>query len=282
MKTRVLDLPDLPTVRALDAGEGPFVLLLHGNPDNADEWLPLIERLSGRYRCVAPDLPGYGRRGETRPLDGFEYTVESQVRFVDAVLDAVDAPREITLVVHDIGGIMGVPWAAANPERLAAMVYTNTVAFPGFRWFDVARQWGSTKTRGKLAARLTMWLLGRRGGRLFARAFGRQNPQLDRDALARFSAHFALNPVAKATTLAQFRRIVRRDYFDGYDAMLTRIREAAPTITVWGQGDPYVPDARADDLRAAELRRLDGIGHWVPLLAADALADAIAEVSPNG
>lgn len=281
MKTRVLELPDLPPVRVIDAGAGPLVLMLHGNPDNADEWLPLIERLSGTHRCVAPDLPGYGRRGETRPLDGFEYTVADQVRFVDAVLAAVDAPAKLTLVVHDIGGIMGVPWAAANLERLSAVVYTNTVAFPGFRWFDVARQWGSTKTRGKLAARLTMWLLGRRGGRLFARAFGRQNPQLDREALARFTEHFALNPVAKATTLAQFRRIVRRGYFDGYDGMLTRIRDAAPTLTVWGQGDPYVPDARADDLQAAALRRLDGVGHWVPLLAADALAEGIRSVTPG-
>lgn len=282
MKTRLLDLPDLPPVRVLDAGQGPTVLMLHGNPDNADEWLPLIERLSPEYRCVAPDLPGYGRRGETRPLDGFAYTVDDQIRFVDALLGALELPRALTLVVHDIGGIMGVPWAAANVDRLTAMVYTNTVAFPGFEWFDVARQWGSTRTRGKLAARLTMWLLGRRGGRLFARAFGQQNPQLDRAALARFTEHFALNPIAKATTLEQFRRIVRRGYFDGYDAMLERVREAAPTVTVWGEGDPYVPDARAEDLRAAELRRLDGIGHWVPLLAADALAEAIREIAPAG
>lgn len=275
MKSRVLDLPGLPSVRVLEAGSGPPVLMLHGNPDNADEWLPLIERLSSDHRCIAPDLPGYGRRGETRPLDGFEYTVEAQVRFVDAVLAAVGVDEKLTLVVHDIGGIMGVPWAAANIERLSAMVYTNTVAFPGFRWFDVARQWGSTRTRGKLAARLTMWLLGRRGGRLFARAFGRQNPQLDKVALARFSEHFALNPVAKATTLAQFRRIVRSDYFDGYDGMLARIAAGVPTVTVWGLGDPYVPDSRAEDLGAASLHRLDGVGHWVPLLAADRLAEVV-------
>lgn len=280
MKASVMSLASGVRVRVVEHGAGPVVLLLHGNPDNADEWAGVMQRLGDGFRCVAPDLPGYGRRGEAVPLPaGWAYSVDAQVAFVDDVLAAVGAEGAVTLVVHDIGGIMGVPWAARNPARLGGVVYTNTVAFPGFRWFDVARQWGSTRLRGRLAARLTMAALGVGGGRLFARAFGQQNPQLDAAALGRFVEHFALNGVAKATTLAQFRLITRRDYFDGYDAMLDVIAGATKTRTVWGTGDPYVPDERAADMRAAETTLLDGIGHWVPLLAADAVADAVRSVA---
>lgn len=43
-----------------DYGDGPVLLLLHGSPGNANAWLRVGERLSDRYRIIAPDLPGYG------------------------------------------------------------------------------------------------------------------------------------------------------------------------------------------------------------------------------
>jgi pimeloyl-ACP methyl ester carboxylesterase len=112
---RTLDLPGDISVRLIEAGSGPTVLLLHGNPDNADEWNPLIALLQDDFRCLAPDLPGYGRRGRSYALPvQYHYTRDEQVAFVDAVLDQVGIEGKITLVLHDIGGIMGVPWAARN------------------------------------------------------------------------------------------------------------------------------------------------------------------------
>ena len=58
--------------------------MLHGNPDNADEWGPLIARLSQRFRCIAPDFPGYGQSPE--PPASFSYDLAQQVQFVDAIL----------------------------------------------------------------------------------------------------------------------------------------------------------------------------------------------------
>src|SRR5271170_4039850 len=103
------------TVRVLDQGTGPVVLLLHGNPDNADEWLPLTGFLRDNFRCIAPDLPGYGRRNATHELpDGFDYSLRAQTDFVSELLTALGIDGKITLVVHDIGGIMGVP----GPPRI--------------------------------------------------------------------------------------------------------------------------------------------------------------------
>ena len=80
IEERRISLPDLGIVtRVLEAGAGPSVLMLHGNPDNADEWAPLIARLGARYRCIAPDFPGYGKSPE--PPRAFTYDLADQMRF---------------------------------------------------------------------------------------------------------------------------------------------------------------------------------------------------------
>jgi len=43
-----------------DMGAGPVVLLLHGMPSPAVDWLPVVDRLAASYRVLVPDLPGYG------------------------------------------------------------------------------------------------------------------------------------------------------------------------------------------------------------------------------
>jgi haloalkane dehalogenase len=82
------------------------------------------------------------------------------------------------IVVHDIGGVVGIPWAARHRERLRGVVITNTVIFERFPWFPVARTWASRGRLGRARAALGMWLLGRAGGRLFRRIFGRISPEL--------------------------------------------------------------------------------------------------------
>jgi haloalkane dehalogenase len=274
---RIVSLGSGIRTRVIERGSGPALLLLHGNPDNADEWRRIIDALADRYRCIAPDLPGYGARGNSyAPPRGWLYTVPNQVAFVDELLATLGVD-DVMLAVHDIGGIMGVPWAARNTGRLRGVVYTNTVAYPGFEWFPMARLFGSPKLVHRLRARLLMRGLGLQDGRAFAHKFGMQNPELDRDELARFARDFAMNDIAKQTTLDQFQQLVLPAYFDGYDGMLQAIARAVPTRTLWGQGDPYVPDARAEQLLASRLERLDGVGHWVPIVAAARLAASIVE-----
>jgi haloalkane dehalogenase len=278
MASKMVHLPSGIRTRVIDEGSGPAVLLLHGNPDNADEWRRVIELLSPSNRCVAPDLPGYGTLGEAQPLPrGWAYTVEAQVQFVDQLLAALGI-GELALVVHDIGGIMGVPWAARNTARLRSVVYTNTVAYPGFQWFPLAYVFGSRTLVGEVRARLMMAALGLAAGRLFSWQFGARNPQLDAAERARFTRDFGTNAIAKETTRRRLQELVKTGYFDGYDMMLKKIAAAVPTRAVWGQGDPYVSDARADQLFAAQLVRLEGVGHWVPIVAAQTLVGHIRAI----
>jgi pimeloyl-ACP methyl ester carboxylesterase len=263
-------------VRAIDAGSGPTVLLLHGNPDNADEWTSLIDLLADDFRCVAPDLPGYGRQGHSYALPPqYRYTREEQMAFVETLLDSMRIQDKITLVLHDVGGIMGVPWAARNIDRLHAVIYTNTVAYPRFRWFPLAHRWGRDDLLGRGLAQVSMAALGWFHGWLFKRVFSRQNPQLSASEIQRFVQDFALNAVAKETTLCEFRSLTKPEFFDGYDHLLQTIAASIPTLALWGEGDPYVHDRFAPQLYAQETILLPHVGHWVPIIAAETLATQI-------
>jgi haloalkane dehalogenase len=262
--------------RVLDAGAGRTVLMLHGNPDNADEWGPLIARLSPHFRCVAPDFPGYGQSPE--PPASFTYSLEQQVQFVDAMLKIVGVTDPVILVVHDTGGMVGTAWAAANAARLRGMVVTNTVAFEGFPWFRVARQWGDPSFLGRVRASLGMAVLGLRRGVVFKRVFASQCPQLDAEQLQRFATSFAMNREAKRTTLRQFRQFMRPGFFRDFGAMRERILAAAPVRVLWGDNDRFIPVRFAHSFGAGQVTILPNAGHWVALTDPEALAREVLAI----
>ena len=263
--------------RVLDAGAGPTVLMLHGNPDNADEWAPLIARLSERFRCIAPDFPGYGRSPE--PPASFTYSLAQQMQFVDAILRAMGVTDPVALVVHDTGGMVGTAWAAANPDRLRGMVVTNTVTFDGFPWFPIARQWGDRSWLGRMRSSLAMAALGLRRGALFKRIFAAQCPQLDAGQLERFATTFAMNRDAKRTTLRQFRQFMRPGFFKDFAAMRERILARTPVRVLWGDGDSFIPVRFAQSFGAKQVTILPNAGHWVALTDPDALAREVEAIA---
>jgi pimeloyl-ACP methyl ester carboxylesterase len=264
------------TTRVLEAGSGPVVLMLHGNPDTADEWRELMARLSGRYRCIAPDFPGYGK--SNLPAS-FSYSLPDQVRFVDAVVRATAVSGPVVVVVHDTGGMAGTAWASANLDRLRGMVITNTVVFDNFPWFPIARMWGDTSLRGRIRASLGMFALGLRKGALFQRVFGGQCPDLDQQQLDRFTTSFALNREAKRTALRQFRQMMRPGFFAEFEAMRGRILAKVPCRVLWGATDKFVPVQYAHGFGSKQVTILPEAGHWLALTDADALA---AEVDAIG
>lgn len=268
---RDLDLTKLGIrTRVLEAGTGPIVLMLHGNPDNADEWARLMALLADRYRCIAPDFPGYGKSPE--PPASFTYSLADQMRFVDEILAAMQIAEPVILVVHDTGGMVGTAWAAANLDRLRGMVITNTVAFDDFPWFPIARQWGDTSLYGRIRSSLGMAALGLRGGALFKRVFKAQCPQLSEQELDRFAESFAMNRDAKRTTLRQFRQFMQPGFFGEFAAMRTRILGRVPCRVVWGDKDKFIPVRFAQAFGSTQVRILPDAGHWVALTAPEALA----------
>lgn len=100
----------------------PMLLFVHGYPDNHEVWLPLIERLLGRYQVVAYDVRGAGESG--KPGKTRDYRLELLSQDLKAVLDAVSPERPVHLVAHDWGSIQ--TWESVTDPALRERIASYT------------------------------------------------------------------------------------------------------------------------------------------------------------
>ncbi len=120
----------------LDEGprDGEIVVMLHGNPSWSYYWRNLVSGLSDpaaakRYRCIVPDHIGMGL--SDKPDDSrYDYTLQSRVDDVGALLRHLGIDGPVTLAVHDWGGMIGFGWALSHAAQVKRLVITNTAAFP--------------------------------------------------------------------------------------------------------------------------------------------------------
>ena len=113
----------------LDEGEGPPVVFFHGEPTWSFLWRKVIPPVrDAGFRCVAPDLPGFGR--SDKPVELSWYSYDRHTASMAAMLEELDV-RGATAVVHDWGGIIGLRLAVEHPDRIAQMVILDTGLFTG-------------------------------------------------------------------------------------------------------------------------------------------------------
>lgn len=109
-----------------EAGSGPPVLLLHGWPTSSFLWRNVMPGMAGTNRVIALDLPGFGQ--SDKPLDR-SYNFEFHRKILDGFLDALSIDQ-LGLVVHDLGGPVGLYWAVHNRERVTRLALLNTLVYP--------------------------------------------------------------------------------------------------------------------------------------------------------
>src|SRR5437868_6781078 len=103
----------------LEAGEGPLVLCLHGFPDHARSWTPLLRRLAGEgYRAVAPTMRGYWPGGAAPDR---RYGAAALGQDVLALIEALGC-ETANLVGHDIGARAAYAAASLDPNRIGKLV----------------------------------------------------------------------------------------------------------------------------------------------------------------
>jgi haloalkane dehalogenase len=113
----------------LDEGDGPPVIFFHGEPTWSFLWRKVIPPVrDAGFRCIAPDLPGFGRSDKPTALDWYSY--DRHVEAVVPLLSDLDV-RDATVVVHDWGGPIGLRLAAEHPDRIARIVVLDTGLFTG-------------------------------------------------------------------------------------------------------------------------------------------------------
>jgi cis-3-alkyl-4-acyloxetan-2-one decarboxylase len=150
----------------LDEGQGLPVVMIHGNPTWSFYYRRLAEALSPSYRVIVPDHIGCGF--SDKPDDSrYTYTLASRVDDLVALLDHLGIECDVTLIVHDWGGMIGMAYATRYPERITKLVILNTAAFhmpagkrlPAALWLVRNTPLGAWLVRGFNAfARGTAWI----------------------------------------------------------------------------------------------------------------------------
>jgi haloalkane dehalogenase len=113
----------------LDEGEGQPVVFFHGEPTWSFLWRKVIPAVrDAGFRCIAPDLPGFGR--SDKPVEVDWYTYDRHVASVAPLLEQLDV-RDATVVVHDWGGPIGLRTAVEHPDRISRIVILDTGLFTG-------------------------------------------------------------------------------------------------------------------------------------------------------
>jgi pimeloyl-ACP methyl ester carboxylesterase len=110
------------------AGEGPVVLGMHGWPQNHREFLPLIDKLAGRYQFIVPDLRGFA--DSDKPFSGYEPKTIAQDMLELLAAEGVD---RFHILSHDLGGPPSVALAYMAGDR-ARSLFTIETPFFGARF----------------------------------------------------------------------------------------------------------------------------------------------------
>jgi cis-3-alkyl-4-acyloxetan-2-one decarboxylase len=124
---RYLDMAGI-RLHYLDEGEGEPVVMLHGNPTWSFFYRNLVLALRDRYRCIVPDHMGCGLSDKPGD-DRYPYTLERRVADLSRLIESLGIDSGVTLVLHDWGGMIGMAWAAKNPDLVKKLVIMNTAAF---------------------------------------------------------------------------------------------------------------------------------------------------------
>jgi|SaaInlStandDraft_1057018.scaffolds.fasta_scaffold25937_2 cis-3-alkyl-4-acyloxetan-2-one decarboxylase len=109
--------------------DGPIILMVHGNPSWSFLYRDVIKDLSSKYRCIAIDHLGCGKSAQ--PLEG-PYDLAHHISRLGQLVKHLDL-KNITLLLHDWGGAIGMGMANNYPDRIKAISLFNTAAFTDTR-----------------------------------------------------------------------------------------------------------------------------------------------------
>ena len=269
MRERTINVDGVETWLREFPGDGTPVVFWHGNPTNADDWLPFMERL-GRPSFAA-DLPAFGRSAGPRH---FDCSVHAYGRWAEALLSELGI-EHYSLVVHDWGAV-GLMAALAHPERVESMVVFNAVPFGvGYRWHWLARLVWRRRPAGEVANAITRRSLVGFGMRP-ARPRFEPMPSAYVDRVAR-----NLSRKSTRDAILALYRSADPEVLDDIGSDLGRL--VAPALLLWARQDRYIGPEYGRLLAArlpnATLEELENAGHWSWLDRPDAIDRAVEFLS---
>lgn len=233
-----------------DYGSGLPILFLHGVPDTADIWDSVIAQLQSHYRCIAPDWPGFGRSASGESLD---CSLGGQVDWINDLANALSLDKPFNLVAHDFGGISAMAFVSKYPYRVYRFAVSNAPFSPDYRWHLWAKIWRMPGLGELSMAIMNRWL--------FAFSLRQGSRKLTDQYIQ--TAYRNVTPKMKRMILRMYRSVAEKDW-QGWDRRLRQATARVPTLVLWGQHDPFLPNWLPERYGVKEIHRYQDSGHWVP------------------
>lgn len=271
---------DLGGVRChyVDEGRGDPVVMVHGNPTWSFYFRSLILGLRDQFRTIAIDHVGCGM--SDKPSDEhYDFSLKRRIDDLEALLDHLQVRENITLVLHDWGGMIGMGYAVRHPQRVRRFVIMNTAAFhmPKAKRLPLAL-WLGRNTR------LGAWLILR--WNLFCKAaawIGTKRTPLPADVKQGLLAPYD-SPAHRRAILRFVQSIPLKPDDPGFDVVteidkgLTQFQNH-PMRIIWGLRD-FVFDRHFLEewerrFPKAEVLRLADCGHYVLEDAAEPIVSRV-------
>jgi 3-oxoadipate enol-lactonase len=241
------------------AAPRPPLVLLHAFPLSSEMWRPQVEALSGEFRVLTPDLPGFG---VSAPID--PPTIDGMADAVARFLDAQGVTEPVALGGLSMGGYVALAFARKYPQRLRALILADTRAEPD----DAVGK----ANRDKMIAFA--------GDHTAADVIDQMLPKMLSDETR----------ARRPEVVAEVRRIASAQSITGIIAALKSLRDRpdagpslaninVPTLVIVGSDDALTPPAMAQrlarDVGGAQLVTIAGAGHLSNLEKPVEFTDAV-------
>ena len=261
---------DAARVHYVDEGDGPALLLLHGNPTWSFLYREIVLGLRDRFRCVAVDYPGFGL---SQAPPGYGFTPAEHALVIEGLVSQLDLTG-VTMMVQDWGGPIGFAVATRHPERFERFVIGNTWAWPKA---DPGTQIFSRLLGGPIGRRLIL----RRN--VFVERIlpgGVRLRPLPEEVRAAYRGPFP-TPESRRPTYVFPREILRsRPFLAEVERGLPALRDR-PALLVWPTKDVAFrdPERRRWEATFPDHRTvlLEGAGHYIQEDAPEQIVAAIRD-----
>lgn len=251
------------SIHVAEKGQGPPLVLLHGNPDSSEMWTPIVERLNPKFRCIAPDLPGFGRSGVPADLD---VSLEGMSRFLDELFTSLSISEPINLVAHDFGATFGLAWAIRHQNKVRRIAISNVNFFTDYKWHIWGKIW-RMPLLGELSMATMTWPA-------FRWSLTSSSPRLTDEHVRKTYDNYP--PTARKMALRLY-RAVEPASFNGWQDELLQMTKKIPLLALWGDKDPFISPSFAERFGARRVVHYHDCGHWAPIEVGDQAVDELVK-----
>lgn len=240
----------------VDEGRGETLLFIHGTPSWSFDFRNVIKALSSQFRCIAIDHIGFGL---SHKPEQYDYSTQNHSATLGKFVESQDL-KDITLVVHDFGGPIGLNYAIHHPEKIKRIIVMNS-----WLWSS-AHQPDFIKFSKILKSPLLPFLyryLNFSPRFLLPGSFG--DHKLSKTLLSQYTKPFRSKSERNGTLAFAKSLLHDQDWFEELWSKKEAINQK-PTLFIWGMKDKFVSPKYLEKFASGfsnnRIHKLETCGHF--------------------